>query len=395
MRQKIKKLNPTNIFGFLLKEERRSSTLLILVAALALFVANSAWSKDYVDFFHRTFELAGVNFDIRHWINEALMALFFLVVSLEVKRELIDGELRSWRKASFPLFAAAGGMLVPALIFSVFNPLPPSSNGWAIPMATDIAIAVGVLTLLGKRVHKSLRIFLLSLAIIDDIGSIIIIGLFYQKPTNILALLIAIVLVLVLAIVRKSKIWPLYFLIGGPLIGYCLLLAGISGTLAGVVIAALMPLRRKGKKVVNLQASEIVEDLLIPVTTFAVVPLFVFANAGLSLSNISLSSEHGLPVFGGILLGLFVGKPIGIVLASWIAHKLALTHKPVNLSWTHIGGIGMLAGIGFTVSLLVTDLSYKGHTALQTSATLGIFTASILAGFTGLIFLSRTLPKRS
>lgn len=321
------------------------------------------------------------------------MALFFLVVSLEIKRELIDGELKTWRNASFPIFAAIGGMFIPALIFTVFNPYQPQSNGWGIPMATDIAIAVGVLALLGKRVPKSLRVFLLSLAIVDDIGSIVIIGLFYNHPTNMLALFLAVILSLGLVATRKNKYWSVWFLFLGLGIWYAMLVAGVSATMAGVIVAFLMPLTTRSKRVFNLQASEVIEDVLIPVTTFVVVPLFVFANAGLNLSQISLASGGGLSVFLGASLGLLIGKPLGIICTSFIATKLALSHKPVNIKWSNIIGIGFIAGIGFTVSLLISDLSYRSQPLLLNSAIFGVFTASIFGAIIGLTILRRTLQK--
>ncbi|CAN5456641.1 Na+/H+ antiporter NhaA [soil metagenome] len=390
-----RKLNPANILIFMLKEERRSSTLLLIAAVAALYLANSTWSHDYFDFFTHTFRLGLVSLSIRHWINEGLMALFFLVVSLEVKRELIDGELKTWRKASFPIFAAIGGMFLPALIFTALNPYQPQSNGWGIPMATDIAIALGVLALLGKRVPKSLRVFLLSLAIVDDVGSILIIGLFYNHPSNMFALFLAAILSFGLVASRKNKYWPVWFLFLGLGVWYAMLIAGVSATMAGVIVAFLMPLTTRAKKVFNLQASEVIEDVLIPVTTFVVVPLFVFANAGLDLSQISLASNGGLSVFLGTSLGLLIGKPLGILCASWIATKLNLSSKPANISWSSVAGIGFIAGIGFTVSLLISDLSYRTQPLLLSSAVFGIFTASILGAIVGLAILKSTLKKVS
>lgn len=375
------------------KEERRSSSILLFAAFAALLIANSVWSETYFSFMAQKYNLGTINLDIRHWINEGLMALFFLVVALEVKRELIDGELQTWRKASFPLIAAVGGMIVPALIFTLLNPFQPESNGWAIPMATDIAIAVGVLALLGKKVPKSLRVFLLSLAIVDDIGSILIIGLFYNKPTNMLALVLVGILIIGLIVIRKMKYWSVGFLILGFLIWYCLLLAGVSATMAGVIIAFLMPLNKRGKRVIDLQASEVIEDVLIPFTSFVVVPLFVFANAGLKFSDVSLSTDKGLTVFLGVALGLLIGKPLGILCAGWVATKLALAKKPTNIRWSHIIGVGLIAGIGFTVSLLIGDLSYRANPELQSSAVLGIFIGSITAGILGLVVLKNSLNK--
>ncbi len=386
-------LNPANIFTFVFKEERRSSLLLILAVIMALVLANSAWSNSYFELFSRKISFGLISLDIRHWINEGLMAFFFLVVGLEVKRELIDGELKTWKKAAFPLVAAVGGMLAPALIFTLFNPYLPQNSGWGIPMATDIAIAVGVLALLGRRIPKSLRVFLLSLAIIDDIGSILIISLFYSKPTNMLTLVLAIILSLSLLLVRKQKWWlPAYVLIGFGM-WYCIVVAGLSGTMAGVVIALLMPLAKRRSNASRLQTSEIVEDALIPLTSFLIVPLFVFANAGLRLANISLSSSTGMSVFTGVLLGLLIGKPLGIVIASWTADTLKIAERPTNTTWSQICGIGFLAGIGFTISLLIGDLAYGANSELHSSAVLGIFSASVLAAVIGLLTLRNSAAK--
>lgn len=390
---KTNSINPKNIFDFIFKEERRSSVILLVAALAALVIANSHWSAVYFDIFGDYLTIGSVSLDIRHWINEGLMALFFLVVGLEVKREFIDGELKTWRKASFPVFAAIGGMAVPALIFSSINPYAPQSSGWAIPMATDIAIAIGVIGLLGSRIPKSLRVFLLTLAIVDDIGSIIIISLFYNQPTNTFALVIALVLTLGLVLVRKQKNWPIAFFIIGIALWYCLLVAGISATLAGVVIAFLMPLATRSTKINKLQVSEIIEDMLIPFTSFVVVPLFVFANAGINLSQIMLIGNGSMSIFIGVFLGLLIGKPFGILFACWLGHITKISHKPKPISWNQLLGVGFLAGIGFTISLLIAGLAYKDSVIFQNAAILGIFTASILSGLVGLLLLY--LPKTS
>lgn len=390
---KTKIINPLNISNFIFKEERRSSLLLVIAAILAIVIANSAWASNYSTLFSSQFAIGSVNLDVRHWINEGLMALFFLVVALEVKREFIDGELQTWRKASFPVIAAIGGMVVPALIFSALNPYTPQSSGWAIPMATDIAIALGVIGLLGSRVPKSLRVFLLTLAIVDDIGSIIVISLFYNHPSNTFALIVALVLSISLILVRKLKLWPIWFIGLGLLLWYCLLIAGISATLAGVIVAFIMPLNTRKNKATNLQDTEIIEDTLIPFTAFIVVPLFVFANAGIPFSEVSLKGNGSFSVFMGALLGLLLGKPIGIVFATWLGHVLHVAQKPKTISWSQLTSVGFIAGIGFTIAILIADLAYKESTLLQNSAILGIFVASIIASVVGLLLLSISTRK--
>lgn len=381
------RFTPKNVLNFVFKQESRSSILLIAAAIAALVIANSAWAENYFGILHRHITLGLITLDLQHWINEGLMAIFFLVVVLEVKREFIDGELRSWRKASFLVFTALGGMLLPALIFAAINPHPPESAGWAIPMSTDTAIALGVLGLIGRGVTKSLRVFLLALAIIDDVVSITVIGLFYSQPTNMFALLFAMVLSLLLFSVRTQKFRLLSFIILGLAIWYCLLLAGLSGTIAGVIVAIMAPLTTRRSNAKNLQGSELVEDILLPVTVFVIVPLFVFANAGLDFGLVTLTPGNGLGVYFGVLLGLLIGKPVGIFAAGWLAAKLRIAHKPSGVGWTQILGVGFIAGIGFTIAILIADLAYKTNLVLQHAAVLGVFSASIIAGFIGMVIL--------
>lgn len=392
-KSKLIQLNPKDVFAFIFKEERRSSSLLLIAAVAALVIANSRWAADYTSVLTTQYGLGSVTLDVRHWINEGLMALFFLVVGIEVKREFITGELKTWRRAAFPVLAAAGGMIAPALIFSMLNPYAPQNSGWAIPMATDIAIALGVIGLLGRRIPRSLRVFLLTLAIVDDIGSIAVIAIFYNQPSNVFALLLAVVLCIGLAITRRWRIWPLAFLALGLAMWCCLLVAGVSGTMAGIILALLIPLRARRMGLFKLQTAEVVEDVLIPFTSFVVVPLFVFANAGITLSGVSLAGGN-LSVFAGVSLGLILGKPAGILIASWLGHVLRIAHKPPDIRWVQLVGVGFVAGIGFTVSLLVTDLAYRGQTALQHAAILGVFLASIVAGVLGLFILAAA-TKRS
>ena len=384
---------PLDFIDFLFKEERRSSVVLLISAVLAVALANSGWSQNYFDFFDTYWSLGGVNLDVQHWISEGLMAIFFLVVGLEIKREFTDGELSSWRKASFPVVGALGGMLVPALIFSLFNPSSPQNAGWAIPMATDIALALGVIGLLGKRISKSVRIFLLTLAVIDDIASILVISLFYTQPDNMVALILAVILAVGLLVVRKNKFWPYLFFVGGILIWYLVLLAGISATLAGVAIAMLIPLQKNNSKL-NSQPVERLESFLIPITSFVIVPLFVFSNAGISFSNLSLQAGGSFTVFMGVMLGLFIGKPIGILGAIWFGKVAKIIDIPKSISWNQLLGISLIAGIGFTVSLLITSIAYKDLIDLKNAATLGVFSGSLLSATAGLYLLSKN-PKPS
>ncbi len=388
MIKKNKTINTKIIIDFVLNEERRSSVFLIISAIAALIIANSSLANFYNNLFGTELTLAALNMDIKHWINEGLMALFFLVVGLEIKREFIDGELQTWRKASFPVIAAIGGMIVPALIFTSINPYLPQSSGWAIPMATDIAVAVGVIGLLGKRIPKNLRVFLLTLAIVDDIGSIVVINLFYNQPTNMFALVLSFFILISLLLIRRQKKWLIPFLVFSIALWYCLLLSGISATIAGVVIAFIMPLRKSVSNESKIQLSELIENKLIPFTSFFVVPLFVFANAGISFSELSLKESGSMSIFIGVLLGLAVGKPLGIFISSWLGDLTKISQKPTNISWVQIIGVGFLAGIGFTISLLITGLAYNDYTVFQNAATLGIFIATIISGLVGLSILA-------
>ncbi len=393
-KRKISKLAPRNVLSYVLKEERRSSILIFIAAITALILANSKWSSAYFSFLQQDFTLGAITFDLQHWINEGLMAIFFLVVVLEIKREFIDGELRSWKKASFLVFCAIGGMVVPALIFSALNPYPPESTGWAIPISTDTAIALGVIGLLGRKIPRNLKIFLLAVAIIDDIISITVIGLYYSRPTNMFFLMAAIGLSILLIYARSKKLRLVSFAVFGFAMWYCLLMAGITGTIAGVIIAIIAPLTTRRANASNLQGSEIVEDMLLPVTAFLIVPLFVFANAGLDFSKVSLSHGNGLMVFVGVALGLFIGKPVGIFAGGWISAKLKIAHKPRGVNWIQILGVGFIAGIGFTISILIADLAYNSNSDFQNAAILGVFAASIISGFVGVMLLkaSSRLP---
>jgi NhaA family Na+:H+ antiporter len=380
---------PKKILNFFVSEETRSSALLVAAGFAGLIFANSILSDTYVNFLANEITIGSVTIDVKHLVNDALMAVFFLIVGIEVKRELIDGELRGWKRASFPVIAALGGMLLPALIFTFFNPATPESRGWAIPMATDIAIAMGVLGLLGKRIPKTLRIFLLSLAIVDDIASILVIALFYNQPTNSFALILAVTIFIVMAVMRQHKKWPLVFLFGGIGLVYFLLLAGVSATIAGVLTAALIPLKTSRKNTKKIQTAEKVEEYLLPITMFGIVPLFVFVNAGVSFAQVDLASSQNLNVFLGIVLGLALGKPLGIFIACWLGSLLGFTSKPRSISWGHVWGVGSLAGIGFTIALLITDLAYRDYAPLQAVATFGVFSASVISAIVGIVILRR------
>lgn len=382
----------TSITKILFADERKASVLLLLVAIIALILANSAWSSNYFEIVNNKVSFLGVTLSLQHWVNEGLMALFFLMVSIEIKRELIDGELKGWKRASFPVVAAIGGMLLPALIFSLINPTSPYSNGWAIPMATDIAIAVTIIGLLGKRVPKYLKSFLLALAIVDDLGAILIISLYYNQPSNYTYLILVGILVALLWAIRKTKKQLLWFGILGSIILWLLLASGVSGTLAGVLVGFLMPLvSSKNVKTEKAQPSEELERVLIPLVLFVIVPLFVLVNAGVNFSSIVVTSSEDKRLIAGIVLGLVIGKPLGVLLFSYVANFFKITHKPNNISWSQIVGVGFIAGIGFTMALFITNLAFKGQDNLINIATVSIFIGSIMSAVTGImvLFLSK------
>lgn len=378
----------TSLTKILFADERKASVLLLAVALIAILIANSAWSSNYFEVVNTKITFLGITLSLQHWVNEGLMALFFLMVSIEIKRELIDGELKGWKRASFPVVAAIGGMLVPALIFSVLNPESPYSNGWAVPMATDIAIAVTIIGLLGTRIPKYLKSFLLALAIVDDLGAILIISLYYNQPTNYTYLILVGILVALLWAIRKTKKQLVWFGIFGTLILWLLLASGVSGTLAGVLVGFLIPLvSSKNTKTEKAQPSEELERVLIPIVLFVIVPLFVFVNAGVNFSSIIVSTVDDKRLIAGIILGLVVGKPLGILLFSYVANVFKITHKPGNITWLQIAGVGFIAGIGFTMALFITNLAFKGQDNLINIATVSIFVGSIVSAVVGMMIL--------
>jgi NhaA family Na+:H+ antiporter len=358
--------------------------ILMGAAALALIVANSGASTAYEDVLHA--EIAGMS--VLHWINDGLMAFFFLLVGLEIKRELVEGELSTWRRRILPGFAAAGGMAVPAVLFLVFNAgLDGHPNGWAIPSATDIAFALGVLSLLGRRVPVSLRIFLTALAILDDLGAVAIIAVFYTSDLDLLMLGAAaavLAAMVALNVLRVGNLW--FYAILGVGLWYLVLQSGIHATLAGVALALVIPIR--GKSEGQLQRSPLhrLEHGIQPWVTFLIVPIFGFANAGVSFAGIT-TEDLLSPVPVGIAVGLFVGKQVGVFLFAALAIRLRWAEMPTAASWRQLYGVAVLCGIGFTMSLFIGLLAFEGNELLQEEVKFGIISGSVLAAALG------TLPK--
>jgi NhaA family Na+:H+ antiporter len=329
------------------------------------------------------------------WINDGLMAVFFFLVGLEIKRELVRGELSSLSQAALPALAAAGGMFMPALIYLAFNIDDPiGRKGWAIPAATDIAFAVGVLALLGNRVPSSLKIFLLALAILDDLGAIVIIALFYTKHLSWMSLGLAAIGIAVLWVLNSRGVTRLApYLLTGVVIWVCVLKSGVHATLAGVVVAFAIPLisRNEGEPTLLEQ----LEESLHPWIAFGVLPLFAFANAGVSLQGLSLAKLLE-PVPLGIALGLLIGKPLGIFGVSWLAIKSGIAVKPEGASWAQLLGVGLLGGIGFTMSLFIGTLAFE-EIDKAAQLRLGVLAGSLLAATAGyfLLKLSASAPPGS
>ncbi|EAS42902.1 Na+/H+ antiporter NhaA [Photobacterium profundum] len=374
-----------------LKLESAGGIILIIAAAVAMVIANSPLQSLYSGTLSSY--IAGLS--VEHWINDGLMAIFFMLIGLEVKRELIEGALNTKEKAIFPAIAAVGGMVAPALVYVAFNFADPIAlQGWAIPAATDIAFALGVMALLGNRVPVSLKVFLLALAIIDDLGVIVIIALFYSSDLSTLALAVAFAATATLFVMNAKNVTKTsLYLIVGAILWFSVLKSGVHATLAGVVLGFAIPLTGKDGRSDKHSPLKHLEHVLHPYVAFLILPLFAFANAGISLEGVSLESVTGmLPL--GIAAGLFLGKPLGIFTASYIAVKMGLATLPDGINLKHIFAVSVLCGIGFTMSIFISSLAFVGAPAdFNTYSRLGILMGSTVAAVVGYILLSRTLPK--
>jgi Na+:H+ antiporter, NhaA family len=404
-----------------LREEAAGGVVLMVAAALALALANSPWRAAYAALWETGLAVRlgryTIEADLRRWVDDGLMTLFFLVVGLEIKRELVAGELRTWRRAALPVVAAAGGMAVPAAIYAAVNTGGPGAAGWGVPMATDIAFALGVLALLGSRVPAALKVFLLSLAVMDDLGSIAVVALFYSRGADLGALAAAAGLLALVALLVRAGIWWLPLHIGlGLALWLAMWHAGVSPAIAGVAMGLLTPARptappevardrggaladqlaadprpprlremlREARGTVPL-AERLAHDLH-PVSAFVVVPLFALANAGVSLDRGGLAAPGAGAVLGGVLAGRVLGKLAGISAATWLAVRLGLADRPAATSWPQLAGVATVAGIGFTVPLFVADLAFPDG-RFQAPVKLGLLLASVAAGAAGALVL--------
>lgn len=372
----------TNTFDKFFDSEKSSGILLIICTLVAILITNSVYGHEYLSFWQ--VEFAGLSFE--HWVNDGLMAIFFLLIGLELERELYIGELSNFKNALLPIVAAIGGMMIPALIYFTLNQGTPTQNGIGIPMATDIAFALGVLAILGARIPESLKVFVVAFAVIDDLGAIVIIAAFYTAKLSIGYLVGALaVWTLLIVLNRKFKVMLLFpYLVGGILMWLLMLKSGIHATIAGVMLAFAIPFSTKDDG--QYSPSHKLEHFLHKPVAFIVLPIFALANTGITFDSNwvnSLTSLSGI----GISTGLLIGKPLGIVLMCYLAVLIGICRIPTDLKWTHIIGAGILGGIGFTMSIFITNLAFLGNEQVINASKMAILLASLTAGILGFAWL--------
>lgn len=378
-------MRATQLFKEFFESEKAGGLILIFVTVFSLLLANSPWQDSYVGFWQSDFG----GHSITHWINDGLMTIFFLLIGLELEREIYVGELSDFKNASLPIFGAFGGMLVPAGIYLLFNYGTDSQSGIGIPMGTDIAFAIGILSLLGNKVPVSLKIFLTALAVIDDLGAILIIAVFYTVSISFINLSIALALFGVLLLLKRLKVRNLIpYLLGGIGMWYFMLNSGIHATITGVLLAFTIPFRKGDGEI---SPSYILEHFLHKPVAFIILPLFAIANTSIILGSdwyagLALSSSLG------IMAGLLIGKPLGIVVFSFIGVSVGLCILPPDLKWKNILGAGFLGGVGFTMSIFIALLAFS-DAAIINSSKIAILIGSLLAGITGYILLKLTLKS--
>ena len=377
-------MRATKVFTEFFNNEKASGLLLVAVTLISLLLANSVFQESYIHFWKTPLG----SHTLVEWINDGLMAIFFLLIGLELEREIYAGELSNLKKASLPLFGALGGMLVPAVIYLALNWGTSTQSGAGIPMATDIAFAVGALSLLGKKVPTSLKIFLTALAVVDDLGAIFVIAIFYTKSLAFFNLAIALGIFGILLVCNRLRIhsfWP--YAIGGIAMWYFMLHSGIHATIAGVLLAFALPFGKGDKTSISYRWQR---ELHFPVG-FIILPLFALANTALPLSGsigTTLLDSSSL----GIILGLVIGKPLGIFLFAYGTTQLGWSHLPSDMKWKHLFGAGILGGIGFTMSIFISLLAFQDEANIE-GAKLAILLASTAAGILGFLFLKRSFSK--
>ena len=372
----------TNYFKKFLHSSQSSGIILILCVAISLLIANSSLGESFQNLLDKNIgtELFHLNYPLSIWINDGLMAIFFLLVGLEIKREIVEGELSNFKSASLPIIAAVGGMIVPAAIYFLFNHGTEYAKGWAIPMATDIAFSLAIISMLGRKVPLSLKIFLAALAIVDDLGAILVIAIFYTDQIHwdylgLSALMVTILVALNFFNFKKH----IFYIIPGLFLWYFMHHSGIHATIAGVLLAFTIPTNISTTEISPLEKLE--QKLHLPVN-FLIMPIFALANTNITFHS---GMVDGLFTnFGyGIILGLFLGKLLGISFFSWIFIKLKISSLPDQSSWTQLMGAALLAGIGFTMSIFIALLSFKGHPEIQDEAKFAVLVASVISGFAG------------
>ena len=387
----VKRINLQTFKNFL-RSEQIGGAILLLCVVLSLIIANSSLGDEFQSILEKQLGFESANIHLRYpvalWINDGLMAIFFLLVGLEIKRELVEGELSSPKRAAMPIFAALGGMLVPAAIYTIFNSGLETEGGWGIPMATDIAFALAIISMLGKSVPGSLKIFLAALAIVDDLGAIVVIALFYTNELHINQLMYAGGIFLFLIGLNYFGVKKLvFYIIPGIFLWYFVHHSGIHATIAGVLLAFTVPTN----PVKEISPLEKLEHGLVSPVNYVIMPIFALANTNIRVESSmidGLSSPLGL----GIIVGLFLGKPIGIALFSWLSVMLRLSVLPSRATWNHIIGVGFLAGIGFTMSIFIALLSFS-NPEFTMEAKFSILTGSVISGISGFIMLKALRSK--
>jgi Na+:H+ antiporter, NhaA family len=416
------------------QSETTGSVLLFGATVIALVWANSSWSASYFALWKLPLQIGRrplLSMDLHHWIDDGLMVLFFLVVGLEIKREIVKGELASFRQAALPIMAALGGMIIPAILYFMLNRTGPGARGWGIPMATDIGFAMGVLALLGKRIPSSLRVFMLALAIVDDVGAILVIAFFYTPKISLSALAVASGLLLLLVVIAMRQAPISVFLVVGICFWAAVLSSGVHATIAGVILGLIAPIQPKfppedlaesaellltsfraqilSQDKVSAEATlseldqllrgtdsiaERLERSVHPWVCYLVLPLFALASAGVNLSAEKLTLAISSPIALGIVLGLVVGKAVGITAFSFLAVQSKIAGMAEGLTWAGIAGVGILAGVGFTVALFISSLSFGDETLVAT-AKVAVLAASLAAGLIGYFYLRFALKDTS
>ena len=426
--------DPRSMLERFVQSETSSSVLLFGATVVALVWANSPWSASYFALWKLPVQIGRrplLSMDLHHWIDDGLMVLFFLVVGLEIKREIVKGELSSFRQAALPIMAALGGMIIPAILYFAFNRSGPGARGWGIPMATDIGFAMGVLALLGKRIPSSLRVFMLALAIVDDVGAILVIAFFYTPKISLSALAVAGGLLVLLVVISVRRVPVSVYAVVGFFFWAAVLSSGVHATIAGVILGLIAPIKpkfrpeelpesaepllrnfraqissqEKSSAEATLSAldqllrgtdsiAERLERSVHPWVCYLVLPLFALASAGVNLSAEKLKLAISSPIALGILLGLVLGKAVGITAFSFLAVQSKIAGMTEGLTWSGITGVGILAGVGFTVALFISGLSF-GDEALVATAKVAVLGASLAAGSIGYLYLRFTLKDNS